>query len=230
MPRPIAQMHKITLVCSVHRENGLCNAGELLEILRAIAPEVVFEEMLPSDFDSYYKHGTKSTLESHAITRYREFKSFQQVPVDRYDMPANLLADIKRVDCFFDRLEQTSHEYRQLNEEQKSSAHELGFKYLNSVAFTTMMIRIAEIEEKAITGTGDQGLIGGLKRWRHAIQKRELEMIGNIYEYFRENVFDTGVFLVGAAHKTGIIKEVQKHASTGADLINWNFAYDGQIL
>src|SRR5438309_5809280 len=111
-------MHKITLVCSMHRENGLCNAGELLEILRAIEPDVGFEEMLPSDFDSYYKHGTKSKLESLAITRYREFKSFQQVPVDRYDMPESLLAEIKRVDCFFDRLEQTSHAYRELNKEK----------------------------------------------------------------------------------------------------------------
>src|SRR5258708_23301673 len=102
-------MHQITLVCSVHRESELCNAAELLEILRAIEPGVVFEEMLPSDFDSYYKHGTKSSLESRAINRYREFKSFQQVPVDRYDMPESLLAEIKRdVDSVFDRVEQTS--------------------------------------------------------------------------------------------------------------------------
>jgi hypothetical protein len=48
-------MHKITLVCSIHRENGLCNAEELLKILRTIEPEVVFEEMRPSDFASYLR-------------------------------------------------------------------------------------------------------------------------------------------------------------------------------
>ena len=34
-------MRKITLVCSSHREKGLCNAQELLRILRAIDPEVI---------------------------------------------------------------------------------------------------------------------------------------------------------------------------------------------
>ena len=91
------------------------------------------------------------------------------------------------------------------------------------------MARISEIEDRAINGTGDQDLIRGLKWWRQFTQRRELEMIDNIYQYCRENVFDTGVFLVGAAHKTGIVKEIEKHASTEADLIDWNFAYDGQI-
>ena len=223
-------MHQITLVCSVHRERGLCNAAELLEILRAIGPDVVFEEILPSDFDSFYKHGTKSNLESQAITKYREFKSFQQIPVDRYDMPESLLAEIKRdFDCVVDRVEQTSQEYRELNDAINHSAHQLGFKHLNSVACATMMARTFEIEEKTIIETGDRDLIRGLERWRHANQKRELVMIGNIYQYCRENVFDTGVFLVGAAHKTGIVKEIGKHASAEPDLINWNFAYDGQL-
>jgi hypothetical protein len=84
-----------------------------------------------------------------------------------------------------------------------------------------MMARISEIEEKTIIGTRDQGLIRGLETWRHLIQRRELEMIDSIYEYCRENVFDTGVFLVGAGHKTGIVKEIEKHVSTEADLIDW---------
>jgi hypothetical protein len=50
-------MHKITLVCSAHRQNALCNAEELLRILRAIEPETIFEELRPSEFDLYYKHG-----------------------------------------------------------------------------------------------------------------------------------------------------------------------------
>jgi len=165
-------------------------------------------------------------MEAHAITKYREFKLFQPVPVDRYDMPQNLIAEIKRqTDCVFDFVEQTSQEYRLLNEANDNSVHRDGFNYLNSVACETMMARIREIEERAINGTGDQDLIHGLKRWRQFTQKRESEMIDNIYQYCRENVFDTGVFLVGAAHKTDIVKEIEKHASTEAGLIDWNFAY-----
>jgi hypothetical protein len=223
-------MRKITLVCSTHRPNGLCNARELLEILRAIKPDVVFEEMLPADFDSYYRHRTESHVESQAITRYREFKSFQQVPVDRYDMPVNLLVEIKtEYDSVRDCVEQKSQEYRELNEEINRGVNQFGFKYINSVACATMLDRTFEIEEKTIIETGDQRLIRGLKRWRDANQKRELEMIGNIYQYCRENVFDTGVFLVGAGHKTGIVKEIEKHASAEADLISWKVVYGGNI-
>src|SRR6266496_546934 len=210
-------MHKITPVCSIHRENGLCNAEELAKILLAIEPEVVFEESRPSDLWS---------LEAQAITKYRESKLFQRVSVDRYAIPENLFAETQRV---FACVEQASQEYLVLNEEDNNSVHGCGFKYLNSVACATMMARISEIEEKTIIATSDEGLIRGLARWRHAIQSRDREMINAIYEYCRENVFDTGVFLVGAAHKTGIAREIDKHASTKAVRINWNVAYDGQV-
>jgi len=220
-------MHNITLVCSGHRESGLCNAEQLLKILRAIEPEAVFEEMRPSEFDFYYTHGS---VEAHAITRYREFKLFQPVSVDRYEMPDNLLVAIKRdFDCVIDCVAQASREYRLLNEENDTSVRRYGFQYLNSVAFATMAARMSEIEDEIISKTGDQGLIRGLERWRQVIQRRELEMVGNIYEYCRKHVFDTGVFLVGAAHKMGIVKEIGKHSSTEADLIEWNCSYDGQI-
>jgi len=122
-----------------------------------------------------------------------------------------------------------STDWTTINEEHYNSVYRYGFEYLNSSACATMMARLSEIEEKTIIGTRDAELIRGLERWRDAIQRREREMIGNIYEYCRENVFDTGVFLVGAAHKTAIVKEIEKHASTKAVLVNWNFAYDGRI-
>jgi len=220
-------MHKITLVCSGHRESGLCNAEELLKILRAIEPEAVFEEMHPSEFDFYYTHGS---VEAHAITKYREFKLFQPVLVDRFEMPENLLAEIKRdFDCVIDCVAQDSQKYRLLDEKNDNSVRQYGFQYLNSVAFETMTARMSEIEDEIINKTGNQGLIHGLERWRQLIQRREVEMVGSIYEYCRKNVFDTGVFLVGAAHKMGIVKEIGKHSSTEADLIEWNCSYDGQI-
>lgn len=202
---------------------GLCNAEELLKILREIEPEVAFEEICPSDFDSYCKDGTKWSLEAQAITRYLEFRSLRRVPVDRYDIPKSLIAESKRkIDCVFDYVEQTSQEYLELDEAKNNRAYQYGFEYLNSVGFANTMARIHAIEEQTIVGTHDQDLICGLERWRQLTQRREAEMIGNIYEYCRENVFDTGVFLVGAAHKTGIVHEIEKCARTDAYLIRWN--------
>ena len=120
-------MPKVTLVGSAHRENGLCNAGELLYILRAIEPETIFEEVRPADFDSY----NKRSLEGNTVTKYRGFKSFQRVPVDRYDKPQDLFGETQRV---FDCVEQVSHEYLALREEIENATRLYGFTCLNSVA------------------------------------------------------------------------------------------------
>jgi hypothetical protein len=214
-------MHKITLVCSSHRESGSCNVGELLNILRAAEPEVVFEEIRPSDFDSYCKNGIGSSLEARAITEYLAFKSFRRVPVDRFDIPETLLAESKReFDRVFDYVEHKSHEYQLLNEENAKSVYHYGFPYLHSIAFETVMTKVAEIEDEIINEAGNQGLTRALERWRHLLQSRDREMVRVIYEYCRENVFGAGVFLVGAAHKMGIVKAI---TSAKADLVDWKF-------
>ena len=219
-------MHKVTLVCSAHRENGLCNAGELLNIIQAIKPDAVFEEIRPSDFDSYCKHGIRSSLEALAITRYLDFKSFHWVPVDRYNIADNLLVEIKKeLDRVFYYVEQNSQEYQLLSEENDKEVCQRGFGYLNSDTCATMMTRMAEIEDEKINETGYQVWICALAKWRHLIQARETAMVGNIYEYCTENVFESGLFLVGAAHKTGIRKAIEKHAGAEADLIDWKFYF-----
>jgi hypothetical protein len=219
-------MRKVTLVCSAHREHGLCNAGELLKILGAIEPEAIFEEIRPADFDCYCKHGTNSSLEAQAIARYvDEFKPLRRVPVDRYDLPERPIAEIKgELDSVFDYVEQTSREYQLLIDENDRSVRQYGFGYLNSVDCATLRARLSEMEDKTINETGDQALIRRLESWRRLMQRREREMVGVIYEYCRENVFERGVFLVGAAHKMGIVKEIEEYARAEADLINWNFA------
>jgi hypothetical protein len=215
-------MPKITLVGSAHRANGFCNPEELIKVIRAIEPEVAFEEIRPSDFDSYCKHGIGFSLEAQAIARCLEFKAFHRVPVDRYFMPENRLAEIKReFDCVFEYVAQESREYQLLNEENDMCVYQYGFSYLNSVAFETVMTKIAKMEEMTIRETGNQVLIKALETWRYLIQAREREMIRVIYEYCRENVFNTGVFLVGAAHKMGITKEIEHYSSAEKDLIDW---------
>jgi hypothetical protein len=38
-------MYNITLICTVHRENGKCNSEELYNIIEKINPEIIFEEI-----------------------------------------------------------------------------------------------------------------------------------------------------------------------------------------
>ncbi len=88
--------------------------------------------------------------------------------------------------------------------------------------------RISEIQDKTVYDTGNQDLVRVLKMWRQQQQQRDIEMIRNIYEYCRENNFDTGVFLVGASHKMSITKEIENYSNNKNDLINWSFAFSEQ--
>lgn len=208
-------MRKITLVCSSHREKGLCNAQELLRLLRAIEPEVIFEEVRQSDFELY----NSGSLEGQVTTRFLTLKSFQRVPVDRYDMPPNFRA---LTDTVLDFVEQTSHEYRLLQDQRDNAAQVKGFSYLNSAAFAQVMARLAAIEDETINSEGNPELVRALATWRQVIQGREKDMVENIYRYCRENIFNIGVFLVGAAHRSGIVNAIEELSHADADLIEWN--------
>lgn len=212
-------MRKITLVCSSHRDTGLCNAKEMLKILLALEPEVIFVEWRPLEADRYYQLGN---VDAHAIAKYREHKLFQSVPVDRYEMQQNLLVEMRDFEGWMTR---TSQEYLELMERESDCVRQQGFRYLNSAAFAKMSARMMELEEETVNLTGDEHLINWLGRLRQLMQGREAEMVRRIYGYCAENVFDAGVFLVGAAHKTAIIKEIEKRASTEADLISWSLKY-----
>jgi hypothetical protein len=208
-------MRKVTLVCSSHREKGLCNARELLGILRAIGPDTIFFEARPSDLDLHSK-----TLEGEALKIYRERNPFNGVPVDRYEIHAEFRATIDRV---LDRVLDNSDEYLALHQEIEYSAHCRGFSYLNGVPFAQVRTRMSEIEDEVTYATGDETLIRGLQMWRRVERERNVEMVRNIYKYCRESVFDVGMFLVGAAHKGGIVEAVEVCSSTEPDLVEWKF-------
>jgi hypothetical protein len=45
-------MYNITLVCTKHKESGNCNSLELHKIIKAIKPEIIFEELSHSNFEN----------------------------------------------------------------------------------------------------------------------------------------------------------------------------------
>jgi len=221
-------MPNITLICSTHNERGRCTAEAFLDILRTIGPELAFVEIRPADFDAY-KRGTLSILEARVIARYQGSKPCSEVPVDRYNVRADLLPRMKfEFDQVIDYVGRTSEEYRRLDQEHAKKMDEQGFAYLNSDAYAAREARMSEIEETLVRETGDAGAIRVLNWWRQHHRSREVGMVASIYEYCRANRCDVGVFLVGAAHRAGIVREIDKYASTDAHVIDWTF-YGGQV-
>jgi hypothetical protein len=133
-------------------------------------------------------------------------------------MPPNFRA---LTDAVLDFVDQTSQEYRLLQDQRDTAAQLHGFTYLNSAAFANLMSRISAIEDETINSEGNPELVRALATWRQVMQGREKAMVDNIYRYCRENIFDTGVFLVGAAHWSGIVKAIEELSNADAELIEW---------
>jgi hypothetical protein len=211
-------MCKVTLACSLHRENGLCSSAELLKLLRAIDPDVIFGEVPQTDLSFY----DPRSLEGQEVRNFIALKPCRQVPVDQYEIPPNFHAV---TDLVFEFVEEKSREYQQLLEERHHAIYFNGFTYLNGADFAALLTRMSEVEEETIKRAGNPDLDCGLAKWRKIMQDREQAMIKNIYGYCRANAFDQGVFLVGAAHRIGTVQAIKQCCKVDADLIEWKLNF-----
>ena len=211
-------MGKITLVCTVHNETGLCNEDELMRILESVGPDVIFEEILPSDFDSYYRDKSKQTLETRTVGRYLKVRPARQVPVDEFVIPESLPRDMGSL---FDYVESHSIEYRALIAERDQKTHQHGFRYLNSQEFEALSKRSRESFEKTIALSGSEGLKKILSTWNELLRRRENSMLENIHDFCRKSSFTEGVFLVGAGHMSSIVEDIESRKNTEADIVDW---------
>jgi hypothetical protein len=61
-------------------------------------------------------------------------------------------------------------------------------------------------------------------------EHRELEMLKNIQRYAEAHPFNMGIFLLGAAHRRGIMDRAASLGSGPSVAIDWNFGgYEGLI-
>jgi len=212
-------MKRVLVVCTVHRETGLANVTELQAILERIRPEVVFLELPSADFDGYLD-GTRETLESIAATRYRAIHPVALVPVD---LPAPGDEFKRNIDYLFDRIEDASSEYRRLSFLNSQSVSAYGFAYLNSASSSTRWSAIQQAMRTTIDVLRDRRLVDLYTLWAHANDRREVAMINSIEDYAMQNPFNTGVLLVGLAHRQSIIDKSRLGYRDGLPRVRWDF-------
>jgi len=122
-------MNCVSLVCTVHEEQGLANVSELHAILARIRPEVIFVEVPPAAFDDYYEIFNRENLESNAVRKYRESHHVELVPVDLPTPGEDFFGNNQ---YFFKRIEEESNEYCRLMDRNSTYVSVYGFAYLNS--------------------------------------------------------------------------------------------------
>lgn len=207
----------IFLVCTVHEESDAASVNQLHAILGAVKPDVVFLEVPAETIESQIEVDMKSNLESKALRLFRSDHDVKVVPVDLPTPSREFFENYAQV---HKEVEGKSTKYCQLVDSYSTRVRKYGFYYLNSEYCSEDLLGInKEIEEK-LDSIGSDTLKEFYTTWIYQISLRDSAMYNNIKKYCTDHSFKTGLFLVGAAHRGGIIKESQDSE------FEWN--YDGK--
>lgn len=205
-------MPDITLISTVHKENGKCNADELLKIIEAISPNVIFLEAFESTYTDndkwrYSEFGVyHHRLELKAIQKYCHNHIFEYEPVldvelgGAFDRKYNLL------------LEHT--EYQKLMDSYSEYASRHRFQFLNSSDSIKLHEEMRSLERELLQDNEVHELTDD------SIDAYENSMLQNILNYCKENTFNTGIFMCGSAHRKSITKKIESQPTTE---LNWRF-------
>lgn len=219
------QRCSITLIATRHKENGQCTSNALFDIIKQIAPDVIFEEVPPSKFDALYSGLLQDSLETHTIKRYLEKQPIYHIPVDAEidEITDNLAkSDYNAMVNIFGRY---SSEYSNLYNQRQLIADEKGFPYLNSNDWTLLSKHLDMIEEQVIKSFHNEELTRRYNDWINILDFRDNQMISNIYKYVNANKCEKGLFIVGVEHRRKIIDKIQELEIKHYSKLDWNFDY-----
>lgn len=210
---------RISLIGTVHAENGLANVRTLGSILDRLQPEVIFAEIPRASFPLYVD-GSHGNLESMAVSQYREKHSATVVPVD-LDKPNDDF--FRKSEEMFNKVEKTSSVYRRMLDQHSDDTRNYGFPYLNSDRCGHAWSDIYKEAIETVEWIGDLRLRQVYMQWKETIDLRETAMLENINKYSNGSALSHGVLLVGAAHRKALVDKAQQFPSPKATEILWNF-------
>ncbi|HLY70211.1 MAG TPA: hypothetical protein VKR53_10820 [Puia sp.] len=229
-------MYNITLIGTLHSEDGLCNPDELHKILEEINPEVIFDE-LPIHFsdmfysDSFDMYCANNILlnrrppgvppEVKCIRRYRQTHNIKIFPVDidNRQKSSEYQDEIFFMACTFLKYEA----YKELNNEKEILITQEGFHYLNSDRFLEFLEKKETLEKNIIESEIQKNRLLDIHKLFHSEEydNRENAMLENIYNYSKRNQYDQAVFLIGAGHKKSIMRIITEYEKLSEIKLNW---------
>jgi hypothetical protein len=217
-------MRNITLNCTVHNEYGRCNPEELYEVIKQLKPEIIFEELSYPDFDEFYHRQTpRRTLETDAIKKYLSEFDIKHIPVDTYNLPKHYH---EQLDLLYHKITGSNMivECRRLQnilDDNATLMEQDGFTYLNS-ALNDERIKATDILiGKVLAVLNDEKLFRIRVLEKKMIEKREIEMLANIYSYSKEHPYNQALFFIGSGHRESIIKKINEFDVAQEIKLNW---------
>jgi len=200
-------MKEITLIGTVHKENGDANPASLCEILESIKPEVIFLEVSSNDFNHFYIKRDWQNLESIAIFQYLNFHEAELVHVDQTKADVSSYMKSQKLHSALDFY--STPEFQKKYDENNKRVSVTGFEYLNSDDYSKVQIELNESDLRTVQKIADPEIASLHSWWLATHAHRENVMLSNIYDYCECNSFKKAVFLVGAAHRHSIIRLIQ---------------------
>lgn len=211
-------MYNITLLSSFHKNLGKCNPDELYKIIEEIQPEIIFEELSFDTFSFVYSDVyIPYTVEAITIKKYIENNPIKHFPVDTYP--------INETDLFngADEIAKRSNEYVKLWNEQVSMITNYGYVFLNSNACIELLDKIRIAEEAVLLVINDEKFFRDFKSENELHNKRENEMIKNIFNYSKQYPYDKALLICGAEHRKQLRQKIQEYEAKEKLKLNWTF-------
>ena len=208
---------RLSLVGTVHAENGLANVVELLAILEHLTPDVIFAEIPAAEIDQY-RDGSRGSLESIAVAHYQEGRQIAVVPIDLAKPEDALFRSSQEM---FEKVERTSPDYRRMIDRHRYHTRTDGFPYLSSDRCIKAWTAIRGEVLDTLDWINEPRMHEIYDRWNMQNALRDTEMVKNIADYAVRNRFGHGVFLIGAAHMRSIIEKTRVGSATAISRIEW---------
>jgi hypothetical protein len=212
----------ISLIGTVHVENGLANVSALRAILDRLRPEVIYAEISTAMLSNYFD-GSHGNLESAAVAQYRVSHSVAVVPVDLDKPGEDFFQESMET---FNKVERTSSIYRRLLDQHHLDTKNHGFTYLNSDRCGQVWAEIYKETFETLEWIGDARLLKIYAQWKKVNDVREARMLEKIIKHSIENTPNRSVLLVGAAHKKELADKIKRCQESEASAIHWDFPYE----
>lgn len=210
-------LRNITLISTVHKENGKCNADELYKIIESINPNVIFLEAFENNYSKYdqmlfSQFGVyKERLELKAIQLYSQNHTFDYVPVLDIGLSDNFQTKVKIVS--------ENKDCQRLLDNYNLLEIEGGFQFLNSEKSIELQEEMRELENRIIDNEMRQKV-------KASIDAYENSMLRNIYLFCKKKSFNTAIFMCGAAHRKTITQKIMEYVTKENLNLNWKYYND----
>ena len=212
----------ISLIGTVHVENGLANVSALKAILDRLRPDVIYAEISTGMLTDYLD-GSHGNLESAAVAQYCVSHLVTVVPVDLDKPSEDFFQESMEM---FNKVERTSSIYRSLLDRHHLDTRNHGFAYLNSERCEQLWTEIYKETFETLEWISEARLLESYAQWKKVNDDRETAMLEKIISHNIENTPNRSVLLVGAAHKKELADKIKRCQESEASAIHWDFPYE----